>query len=305
LRRHRRLLLPAATVLGLACATAPPPAANESGELFLWEVERPDGDGGVAHVLGSVHLSEQELHFDPAVDHALEAADTLVLEIAPEHLDPVGLASLSLEKGQFSDGSTLDRVLAPETWSLLEERAAAYDLPIASFRRMEPWFALLTLQNIALQREGYAIEHGVESQLAEDALEDGKPTQGLETPAEQLGVFDALPLDLQERQLREFLEHKGGERDLSLLLDVWRKGDAARLEEELFGELSRDPALAPYYELFYFDRNARMARGIAERVDAGGRWFVAVGAGHVVGARGIPSLLARHGYRVRRVPKSK
>jgi hypothetical protein len=171
---------------------------------------------------------------------------------------------------------------------------------------MEPWFALLTLQMIALQREGYAIEHGVESQLAEDAQEDGKPTQGLETPEDQLAAFDALPLDLQERQLRDFLERRAGEGgDLTLLLDAWRKGDDARLEQELFGELERDPSLAPYYELFYFDRNARMARGIAERIDAGGRWFVAVGAGHVLGARGIPSLLAREGYRVRRVPKTR
>jgi uncharacterized protein YbaP (TraB family) len=303
LRPHRRLLLPAATVLALACAT-PPPAPTETGELFLWEVERADGSGGVAHVLGSVHLSEEELHFDPAVDSALDAADTLVLEIAPEDLDPVGIASLSVETGQLSDGRTLDQVLAPETWRLVEERAAAYGLPSASFRRMEPWFVLLTLQNLALQREGYAIEHGVESRLAEDAQEDGKPTQGLETPAEQLGVFDALPLDLQERQLREFLEQEGGEGDLSLLLDMWRKGDDAWLEQELFGQLAHDPSLAPYYDLFYFDRNARMARGIAERVDAGGRWFVAVGAGHVVGARGIPSLLARDGYLVRRVPKT-
>jgi hypothetical protein len=301
--RHRRLLLPAATVLGLACAT--PPAPVETGQLFLWEVARPDGGGGVAHVLGSFHLSEEELRFDPAVDRALDAADTLVLEIAPEQMDPVGLASLSMEKGLFTDGRTLDQVVSPETWRLLEERAGAYGLPLASVRRMEPWFVLLTLQNIALQREGYAIEHGVESQLAEDAEEDGKPTQGLETPEEQLAVFDALPLDLQERQLRDFLEQEGGEGDLSLLLELWRKGDDARLEQELFGELARDPSLAPYFEQFYFDRNARMARGIAERVDAGGRWFVAVGAGHVVGARGIPSLLAAGGYRVRRVPKTR
>jgi uncharacterized protein len=303
LQPHRRLLLPVATALGLACAT-PPPAPIETGELFLWEVARADGDGGIAHVLGSIHLSEQELRFDPAVESALDAADTLVLEIAPEDLDPVGLASLSVEKGQFSGGRTLDQAVAPETWRLLQERVAAEGLPLATFRRMEPWFALLTLQNIALQREGYAIEHGVESRLAEDAQEDGKPTQGLETPAEQLGAFDALPLELQERQLREFLEQDGHEGDLSLLLEVWRKGDEAWLEQELFGQLAQDASLAPYYELFYFDRNARMARGIAERIDAGGRWFVAVGAGHVVGARGIPSLLARDGYRVRRVPKT-
>lgn len=293
------------TSLGLACATAPP-APVETGELFLWEVARPDGGGGVAHLLGSVHLSEREMSFDPAVDHALAAADTLVLEIAPEDMDPADLAYLSVEKGHFPGGRTLDEVIDPETWLALEERVAEFGLPIEIFLPMEPWFALLTLQMVALQREGYDVDKGVETKLAEDAQEHGKPTQGLETPEQQLEVFDSLPLALQERQLREFLEQSGAEGgDLAVLLEAWRKGDAARLEQELFGELDSDPSLAPYYELFYFDRNDRMARGIAERVDSGGRWFVAVGAGHVVGARGIPSLLTQHGYRVRRVPKTR
>ena len=304
MRRRLRLFLSAGALLGAACATAPPPPV-ETGELFLWEVARPDGGGGVAHLLGSVHLSEQEMSFDPAVDYALAAADTLVLEIAPEDMNPADIAYLSAEKGHFQGGRTLDQVVDTETWFALEERVAEYGLPIESFLPMEPWFALLTLQMLALQREGYDVEKGVETKLAEDAQEHGKPTEGLETPAQQLDVFDNLPLELQERQLREFLAQGGGEGgDLSVLLDAWRKGDAARLEQELFGELDRDPSLAPYYELFYFDRNDRMARGIAERVDAGGRWFVAVGAGHVVGARGIPSLLSQHGYRVRRVPKT-
>lgn len=303
--RHRSLALALCVAsLGVACATAPP-APVDSGQLFLWRVERADGGGGVAHLLGSVHLSEQELSFDPAVDRALAAADTLVLEIAPEDLSSSEVALLSVEKGHFQGGRTLDEVVAPETWQALEARVAELGLSVESFRPMEPWYALLTLQMLALRREGFDVEKGVETKLAADAQEYGKPTQGLETPEQQLGAFDRLPLALQERQLREFLEQEeGGGGDLAGLIEAWRRGDEARLEHELFGELARDPSLAPYYDLFYFERNARMARGIAERVDAGGRWFVAVGAGHVVGARGIPSLLSKHGYRVRRIPKT-
>jgi uncharacterized protein YbaP (TraB family) len=253
-----------------------------------------------------VHLSEQELAFDPAVDQALESSDTLVLEIDPDDMDPADLAALSVEKGHFLDGRTLDQVIAPKTWSELEARVRGLGLPIEGFRTMEPWLALLTLQMAELQLEGYDVEKGVETQLTESAVKHGKPTQGLETAAEQLATFDDLPLDLQERQLREFLEHDGDDAgDLSVLIEAWRRGDDTRLEHELFGELDRDPALAPFYEVFYFDRNDRMARGIAERVDSGGSWFVAVGAGHVVGARGIPSLLSQQGYLVRRIPKTR
>jgi uncharacterized protein YbaP (TraB family) len=63
--------------------------------------------------------------------------------------------------------------------------------------------------------------------------------------------------------------------------------------------------MQPYFERFYFERNREMAHDIAELVDGGGRWFVAVGAAHVVGAQGIPSLLSQRGYAVRRLPKTR
>lgn len=305
MRQHLRLLLPAAAALGLACATPPAPPV-ETGELFLWEVARADGSGGVAHLLGSVHMAEDELAFDPAVDRALQGADTLVLEIDPQELEPANLARLAIEKGTFQDGRTLDQVLSPDAWAALEERLAEAGQRVATFAPMEPWYALLTLQVLALQQEGYEVGQGVEMTLTRSAEESGKPTQGLETVEQQLAIYDELPLELQARQLEEFLAAPAeGSGDVSSLIEAWRKGDTVRLEHEVFDELAADPSLQPYYELFYFDRNDRMARGIAERVDAGGRWFVAVRAAHVVGARGIPSLLSQHGYQVRRVPKTR
>jgi uncharacterized protein YbaP (TraB family) len=227
-----------------------------------------------------------------------------VLEIDPRELDPLHMAQLAVEKGSFSDGRTLEQVLAPATWAALQERLRQEELPIETFRTMEPWYVLLTLQMLALQREGYDVGQGVETSLTESAVESGKPTQGLETVEQQLDMMSDLPLELQIRQLEEFLGDGSGGGDIAALIDAWGRGDAVRLEQEVFGELERDPSLLPYYELFYFDRNDRMAQGIATRVDEGGRWFVAVGAAHVVGARGVPSLLVQHGYRVRRLPKT-
>jgi hypothetical protein len=298
-----QLGLAVGTLLGLGCATpAPPP--SETGELFLWEVARPDGSGGVAHLLGSVHMAETELVLDPAVDRALADADTLVLEIAPSDLDPAHLRQLTVEKGSLPEGQQLEQLVSPEAWSALVTRLEANQQPVESFRRMKPWLALLMLQMLALQREGYDVEQGVETTLTSRAAGSEKPTQGLETAEEQLDMLSGLPLELQVRQLEEFVRGEAESGDLETLIAAWQRGDAERLEREVFGELERDPSLLPYYERFYFDRNDRMADGIAERVDSGGRWFVAVGAAHVVGARGIPSLLEREGYRVRRVPRT-
>lgn len=296
--------IPAACALLLAaCATPPPPV--ETGQLFLWEIARPDGRGGIAHVMGSVHLSDAAIHFDPAVEASLAGADTLVLEVDPGELDPARMAQLTAETGFFADGRTLQGVLSPETWERLEERLEDYELPREPFRTMEPWLVGMTLQILHFERRGYEADHGVDMAIARSAEAEGKAIAGLETAEAQLAALDSLPLATQELMLRELLE--GAERSeegLELMLDAWRKGDAARIEAEVFAGLGREPALDAFFEALYFERNRRMARGIAEIVDGGGVAFVVVGAGHVVGARGVPALLEEAGFSVRRLPKT-
>lgn len=309
LRRLDRVLLGVLALLAAGCATGPPPPV-ETGQLFLWEVARADGEGGVAHLLGTVHLSQETLHFDPAVERALAEAETLVLELDPSELDPAHMQRLSTEMGVFQDGRTLDQVLQPETWAALSRHAAERGLAIEGLRPFEPWYAMLTLQMLALAQQGFGPEQGVETGLVVQADDLGKPTLGLETAADQLATFDRLPLAFQERMLKEFLDgsdQDGGETSgqaVTILIDAWRKGDAARLESEIFDPLARDPSLEPYFNGMYFRRNHEMAVQIGAFVDTGGRWFVAVGAAHMVGTRGVPSLLSEWGYRVERVPKT-
>ncbi len=301
--RLRELACAAAALLLLACASVPPPV--ETGQLLLWEVARSDGRGGRAHLMGSVHLSDDEIDFDPAVEQALSRAETLVLEVAPDELDPARMLELTTKTGFFEDGRTLESVLAPETWRLLNDRIVQYGLAPEAFRHMEPWFVGVTLQVVSLQLRGFDPERGVDMALARSAETAGKTIVGLETAATQLAALDSLPLATQELLLRSILESGDDEEaGLLLLLDAWRKGDAARIEAEVFAGLEDHPDLAPFFEAIYFERNRRMASEIAGLVDAGGQSFVIVGAAHVVGEKGIPALLATDGYAVHRLPKT-
>jgi len=159
---------------------------------------------------------------------------------------------------------------------------------------------------IELERQGFDPEQGVELALAQRAEAAGKAITGLETADAQIAVLDSLPWRTQELMLRDALDHEGDlERGLALLLDAWRKGDAARIEAEIFADLGSDPDLDRYFEALFFERNRRMARGIAEIVDRGAPAFVVLGAGHVVGERGVPALLIEAGYAVRRLAKTR
>jgi len=306
-----RGLLSLAVGLAFACATTPAPEpAVETGQLFLWSVERADGTGGVAHLFGTVHLSQAALHFDPAVERALAEAETLVLEVDPSELQSAATQQTALRMGTFEDGRSLDQVIGAESWDLLSQRATALGLEADGFRAFEPWFALLQLQAYSLAQQGFEPERGAEVGLAGQAIELSMPTIGLETVEDQFGAFDTLPLALQTQLLRGYLmgnesaEPATSDNGLPLLLDAWSKGDVDRVEAEVFEGLARDPGLEPFYENIYFRRNREMALQIAGFLDTGGSWFVAVGAAHMVGAEGIPRLLTEYGYRVERIAKT-
>ena len=257
-------------------------------------------------MLGSIHLGDDAPDFDPAILAALDAADTLALEVSPQELEPTAMARLMAERALLPEGQTLGKVLAPDTWKRLKERLRAVGLAPENFVQVKPWVVALTLQVAELRQEGFASEQGVDLSLARVAEANGKRIVGLETAAAQLDTLDSMPLSTQERLLREALDagSPGGAETLSLVLDAWRKGDAAQIEAQVFEGLGEDAELQRYYELFYFERNRHMADAIARGVDGGGRWFVAVGVAHLVGEEGIPRLLAKQGYAVRRVPKT-
>src|SRR5262245_61333062 len=68
---RRTLALLASAALAAACATPAPPPPKESGQLVFWQVESPAHPGAHAWLLGSVHLAQPDLVFDPAITAAL------------------------------------------------------------------------------------------------------------------------------------------------------------------------------------------------------------------------------------------
>ena len=69
-------------------------------------------------------------------------------------------------------------------------------------------------------------------------------------------------------------------------------------------ELAQRPDLKPLKSVFdqrlLFDRNTRMVERMQPQLKSGNA-FIAVGALHLYGERGVLSLLAREGFRITRV----
>jgi uncharacterized protein YbaP (TraB family) len=172
---------------------------------------------------------------------------------------------------------------------------------------MKPWVLVLTLATHQFANAGYVPEEGVDRFFQGRAEGGAKPVLGLETIESQFDVFDSLPLSLQVDALEGMLAQEG---DGSLpspdaLVEAWSRGDVKALEEIMFADLGDDPQLDAFYEAMYFRRNRDMARRIASLLEGrGDSLFVVVGAGHMVGSRGIPALLAERGFQVEQVSRT-
>ena len=85
---------------------------------------------------------------------------------------------------------------------------------------------------------------------------------------------------------------------LDRLNQAWQSGDDAAMQELITSSVRDYPQLKPLMTELFDDRNTAMAAKIERFLQMPKCFFVAVGAGHLVGDQGILSQLRRKNFRV-------
>jgi uncharacterized protein YbaP (TraB family) len=283
----------------VACALAPVSGPEEPAPL-LWRAQPVDGRGPL-FLLGSVHLGTPEtLEMGDAVREAWSRADELVVEVDLSSVSPEAAAATTLRYGTLPPDQTLEDVVGRETWQRLAESLEASGVPAAGFARYKPWMAATALVVLQLQAAGLEARYGVDQHLIGEAA-GRTPIVGLESFESQLATLDSLPPEVQTLMLRDALDRADPSADgAARLIEAWRRGDEEALVEEFFGAREQTPELETLYRKLYFERNEVMSARLAELSRDGKTRLAVIGAGHLVGPRGIPALLRQRGFRVER-----
>jgi hypothetical protein len=274
--------------------------------LAFWQVESASQPGGRAWLLGSVHAATPDLRLDPAVEEAFEVSDALVIEadITAVGSDGMGFVQALLQKATLPEGQTLDQVVPAPTWAELGDFLRARGQSVEQYRRFEPWLVMTVVTSYLFAEAGLPPAGGVDLRLTKRA-EGRLPIVPLETPEFQISLLDALPLDVQAEVLARVLDQQAETRAASQrLFQAWSLGDLDAVEADVLAPGRGDAELRDFHERVYLERNRAMAARLDELLREPKTWFVVVGVGHMVGAEGIPQLLAARGYRVTRVPRS-
>jgi uncharacterized protein YbaP (TraB family) len=263
---------------------------------LLWRVSRK----GVApsHVYGTIHVADPRLAELPGiVRQRFAAAKRLMLEFVPDAYT----RERFLEAAIFLDHQTLEEKIGAEDF----ERAVEYLRPIGLSReavnKLKPWGVLLNLRSPQRIEQGMPLD----GQLLELARARRVPFSQIEGVEEQIFTFDEFPMDSQVALLKHSLAHHDelvelAERTLAAYLErdlaaIWR-------EREQFA--ARHPQIAAHQAAMtkrvVHDRSVVMAFRMQRELRRGDA-FVALGALHLYGERGVLALLEEDGYRAQKV----
>ena len=288
-----RILQLYAVCLGMLFSQALVAALPSSGPAhgLLWEIA--SSDSPPSYLFGTIHSEDPGvIGLAPAVEKAFTGSRQVILEVT---LDANALIAGSAAM-LMSDGRQLSGIVGKD---LFEQTAAALQargIPEVVAEQMKPWAAAT-----ALSMPAPGTGQVLDMMLYQRAQQVGKPLHGLETIAEQLEVFDGLPLSDQVALLKDAVEqHAGIDAMQAELLAAYKRQDlAAMMAINEAAMAAGDQRLAREFQRrLIVDRNHRMAERMEPYLKQGGA-FVAVGALHLPGEQGLVSLLSQRGYSVR------
>lgn len=268
--------------------------------VTMWLAE---GAQNRVYLLGSVHLLRESDHPLPAViDAAYEDAESIVMEIDMDDIDPFAMQGLVTELGLLPDDESLSDIMGNEMYAQAYEAAEELDIPLDMLARSEPWLAAITVEEMLLMRLGFNPMLGVEMHLTSRAIRDGKPVEGFETIEEQLRFMDELSIAAQNEMLLQTLRESA---DLQSIMDdvinAWRRGDTTFLEETLLADMQQYEELN---RILVVDRNHRWMKTIRELLTLDDDYLIVVGALHMVGEDGVPNLLKASGVAIQQMQET-
>lgn len=277
---------------GLLAALVLAPGAR--AQPPVWVVKDADSE---MVLFGSVHVLPPGLEWRPTkLDAGLEAADDVWFELPVGPATDQEVGRLAATNGMLAPDKSLFGLLPPADAQRLMRLCATYALDKAAIDRFEPWLAEVALAGASFGKSGATSTFGVEA-VVNAATPGGAQRKALETPAEQIALFDQTPMADQVASLRESMaELEADPEGYDKLVRAWMEGDTGVLDREALAPLRK--ASPTLFRRLVSERNARWTAELDQRLKGKGRTVVVVGIGHLIGEGGVPARLRALGYSV-------
>jgi uncharacterized protein YbaP (TraB family) len=269
---------------------------NARDHGFLWRISK---DGHTSFLYGTMHVGRFEWSFPgPNVTQALRATDTVALEL--DMLD-AGIQERLIVGMAKMRSTALPELLVKR----IREDAESVCVPYAAIAMLAPEMQIDMLTLGVGQREGLDAGYATDAILASFGHDENKNVVSLETPEAQLQLMEMGDARQTIAFVEDGLDELESGRARTLLIRIaraWAEADYADMEHfEQWCECLNTEIERGVMKKLLDDRNPELAARIDALHASGKRVFAAVGSLHMFGPVGLPTLMAKRGYRVERV----
>jgi uncharacterized protein YbaP (TraB family) len=266
---------------------------------FLWEVSSMTNK---VYLYGTVHAGKAEWYpLVSAVENAF--ADSEVLVVEADITDTEALRKA--QPATLTPPDTLAKHVDPAAYERFVKLLPRYKLPEASVARLKPFMAASLLLFADWARLGFKPELGVDSYLIAKARNNNKKVREIEGLDAQVELIDSLTEEQGKRIFEgtvDALESGAAAEQIKGVVAAWQAGDPKALLDITRKYDDEVKGAAELEEKFIWGRHAAMLQKIEGYLnDTSERSFVAVGALHLAGPRGLVEMLRKRGYIVRQL----
>ena len=270
---------------------------KEQNRHFLWKIT---SETSTSYILGSIHMAKLRLYpLDEVIEQAFDNSDKLVVE-ANIPQNPLETQMYYLDSAIYTEGESLEKNLSERTLHLLEMTLDEMKLDISLFNRFRPWFVASVIPTYMLQKTDYTIL-GIDLYFLGKA-QNKKEIIELEGIKSQIDLLSGLSAKEQDLFLFMTLKNLDNLKEsIDEIFTAWKCGDVDKMGKIITKGFDRFPEASSIYERIVIQRNKNMASKLDELLKTPYNYFIVVGAGHLVGDKGLIQLLREKGYSLKQL----
>ena len=267
-------------------------AQNTGNNSLCWKITG-QGLSQPSYIFGTIHLiSKKDFFLSKPSELAFKSCKTLALEVDlnmnKDTKKEVGKSAI------LPDGKSIDDYCSSEELNIIKsfmsDSVKISGLKIKLYSRLKPIY----LQSILL-KEQLKGDKSYEETFAKMAKKKKMNQVGLEAIDLQMKILDTIPIKTQITDMvTSIKDGKASIRIFNEMIEVYKTQNIEKLHQLT---VSEDSGIANFEDIFLNNRNESWIPVIEDLIKKQAT-FVAVGAAHLGGEKGVLNLLKSKGYSV-------
>ncbi len=288
------------SLLAFACSSSkkierPIPQGLEKS--LLWQISG-NGLEKPSYLFGTIHmLCEDDASLSDSLKAAIEHSERIYLELDMDNLfEMLG----ALRHMKMRNDTSLADLLSADDYikvkTFMENKNIM--MPFSELETYKPLLASSILLESSMPCNSPV---AMEQLIMQEAKNNKKRIDGLETMAYQMSIFDSIPYKLQAEQLLKYITTDGSasneEKEFEEMMQAYKEQDLEKLAQQIS---KNENDMSPYEEILLYNRNRNWVQKL-KTIMQERPVTIAVGAGHLPGEKGVINLLRKEGFTVKAV----